>query len=114
MVYDLGDEGTKSMNVGFNQGCGKRIQGAGDGFHLNDDALNLILRDFREAAEMLGNLRQLVDSRDGVGGFFKKDMKALHCFSVFLVCEEVCGLKRLFTLEKSCLEFLGILLMILV
>ncbi len=111
----------------FRKGLGPGLwgKGPGGGFHLADDALNLILRDFREAAERLGNLRQWVDSGDREREelemteqilstlFLKKDMKALHYSLVFSVCEEVSGLRRLFTVEKSSWEFPGVLLMML-
>lgn len=43
----------------------------------------------------------------------KKAIQLLHCSSVVPVYERVCGLRRWFTVEKSCLELPGLLLMML-
>ena len=43
--------------------------------------------------------------------FLKKAAKLLHCFSVESECRGLWGLRRWFMVEKSCLEFPVLLLM---
>lgn len=55
VVDDRGDEGTYGGDVGFYEGCGEGVEGAGGGFHLSDEDLDLMLGGVSPAVERLGD-----------------------------------------------------------